>query len=337
MLFEKNQMSSLSHVINYSYFIFRLLSFLKEKNYILLLSFKKKPYVRFFKKSKVKVRFFKSLVLKKKFYIFSKKKINYKVINLQTSQKSVLFFKRRYGVLKHLFKQKKYNLYKANFFINLRRKKKTFNSKSMTLLRFKKMKKIFFKINRKHILPKFDKMRQNKKNVRIYANFHKANENSFNLAISSFFVKSRIFLSKKDFTDYIRVNGFLHNGNFYTSNDIFLNDGDIVQLNFSPILLSPLVKRHKHFKKYLSKVKPRIFKMMRNKFDINKQSTTHIPRWVLKFTLFKEMKSTGIEFEFSSMTFIVLKKNLNFFSLATNFNINLTFYLNRLYNWKYIT
>ena len=52
----------------------------------------------------------------------------------------------------------------------------------------------------------------------------------------------------------------------------------MVQLSFSPMLLSPLAKRHKFFKKYLNKVKPRIFKMMRNKFDINKQSTTHIPR-----------------------------------------------------------
>lgn len=278
MLFEKSKFSFLTQFISYNYFLSKFLFFLKDKNFMFFFSFKKKPFIKFFKKSKAKVKFFKNLILTKKFYLFSKKKINYKVVNLQTSQKSVLFFKRRYGVLKHLFKQKKYNLYKANFFINLRRKKKNQPNKSMTLLRFKKMKKIFFKANRKHILPRFETMRQNKKNVRIYSNFHKISKNSFELSVSSFFVKSRIFLNKDDFKNYICKNGFLHNGTFCTSVDTLINDGDMVQLSFSPMLLSPLAKRHKFFKKYLNKVKPRIFKMMRNKFDINKQSTTHIPR-----------------------------------------------------------
>jgi hypothetical protein len=214
----------------------------------------------------------------------------------------------------------------------MRNEQELFTKKSLVLLRFKKMKKMFFKINRKHLLPNFESMRQFKKNPRIYAKFSNVSSQSYDLSLCSFLIRQKIFLTKQDFYSFVRANGYVFNGKIYKNCDVFLRENDIIQLPFSPVLFFPMFKKQNDFKKYLIKVKPQIFKMMRNKFDINKQSTTHIPKWVLKFTLFQEMKATNVEFEFSTMTFIVIKNNINLFSLANNFDINLSYYLNRLYN-----
>jgi hypothetical protein len=325
------------NALSYYLVLVRFLFLFKNNNISLLFYINHKTTLPFQEKFNTKIRFFKDLFKSKKFYIFQKERINFSKLDLQTTQKSILFFKRRFGALKHSFKPKKYNLHKANFFLNLRNEQESSQNKSVVLLRFKKMKKMFFKINRKHILPKFETMRQFKKNPRIYARFSKMSSESYDLSLSSFLVRQKIFLTKHDFVSYIRINGYIYNGKVFKNQDVFLRENDVIQFPFSHTLFLPMFKKQVDFKKYLVKIKPQLFKMMRNRFDINKQSTTHIPKWALKFTLFQEMKATNVEFEFSTMTFIVIKNNVNFFYLANNFDINLSYYLNRLYNWKYIT
>ena len=262
-------------------YYFMLLNFLfitKYSSFSMLIYFPNRSYRFFDFHRKTSIRFFNGLIKTKQFFAFSKKKINFSKLDLSTTQSSVLFFKKRYGVLKHSFNPKKYNLHKANHFINYSNSNEKNFSKPMTLLRFKKMKKMFFKSNRKYILPNFSNMRQFKKNPRIFKTFSKTSSNTYNLTLGSFLVRQKIFLTLSDFNKYIKKYGYIFNDRLCKDTNVTLRENDVVRLSFCPLLFYPMLNPKVSFKKYLDKVKPHIFRMMRNKFDNNKQSATHIPK-----------------------------------------------------------
>ena len=294
--------------------------------------------------------FFKKLNKQKKLkigiFFFKKKKVKTVVLNSKKkmpnnfyySPTTILFLKRRYGLFKYKYNPKKYNLFKMNFFINLQKKKIRNITRLLNTFKKKWFNKLFFKKLRNVILPlktqnKFIFNRQFKKTKLFCLNNNK--KNMYNLTIIQMLISFKFFTTYVDAISYMCKVGVLFNNVLVKNPSIFLKKNDKLFLIWVPNYYSYLIKFYTNFKKYIYKVKPRIFKMMQHKRDLNKQSTKIYPKWTLKFIIFKETRFINIEVDFTILAFFVISIN-NYNYIFSNWNIFYSFYLSRLYNWKYI-
>ena len=272
-------------------------------------------------------------------------KINYEVLlfnkNVITSnnQNDVLHFKRKYGVLKYKYDDKAYNLYKMNYMIDLKRKKKKkVNFQFLNSLRKKNINKLFFKKNRINIFKNFDYkvLTQKKKSKVIYSLFKKNNLVFNKLTLGKLLLTQRFFSTYEDAKNFIHKGGVVVNNQFVSDHNLNLNVGDVIKLPHNELFFFYLTSFNLNRRKYLKMVKPRIFKLIRNKVDINKQATKNFPKWTLKFFFFKETKPTNVEYDYFTFTFVILTNSR--FIYDCNFNLDAMFslYMYRLYNWKYI-
>ena len=254
-------------------------------------------------------------------------------------QNGILLFKRKYGVLKHKYDDKAYNLYKMNYMIDLKKKKTKKNTfQYLNSLRKKNMNKLFFKKNRINIFKNFDyKVLTQKKKSKVIYNLFKNKQSSLNqLTLGKLLLTQRLFSNYSDTIKFIQNGGIVINDQIITRHDKHLNVGDVIKLPHNELFFFYLTSFNLNRRKYLKMVKPRIFKLIRNKIDINKQATKNFPKWTLKFFFFKETKPTNVEYDYFTLTFIVLSNSYNIYDCNFNLDIMYTMYMQRLYNWKYI-
>ena len=254
-------------------------------------------------------------------------------------QNNVLLFKRRYGVLKHKYEDKSYNLHKMNYMIDLKKKKikkSTFNY--LNSLRKKNMNKLFFKKNRINIFKNFNyKVLTQKKKTKVIYNLFKNKNDSLNqLTLGKLLLTQRFFPNYDDTLKFIKNGGIVVNNEITLNHDKLLNVGDVVKLPRNELFFFYLTSFNLNRRKYLKLVKPRIFKLIRNKIDINKQATKNFPKWALKFSFYKETKPTNVEYDYFTFNFIILSNSYSVYDCNFNLDVMYTMYMQRLYNWKYI-
>lgn len=310
-------------------------------------------FILFFKKKRFVYRAFNFLFISKfrhKRFIFpksflskKKKKIRMffpKLNNSLTFQEDILFLKKRFGGLKIFFQKKTYYFYKLNYFINYKRRKLKPRKKSLYLIKriiFSKKNLIKIRANFTNFIKnnKF-KWRQKRQTPLIsrYTKFLK--KSPVPLTLVNVLKGLKLFLSYKDIVYYIKMQGIKINLINFAHQNLTLNSGDIIQFNIKSELNLYMLKRNKIFRKYLRKIKPRLFKLHRSNKDPHKMSTKLYPKWVLKFILFKEKRLKFIEIDFSTLTFIVVYLPKNFFFFNDSF-IPTSLYIYRLYNWNFLT
>lgn len=272
-------------------------------------------------------------------------KINYSVSFFEKNyisikdQNNILQFKRKYGVLKHKYDDKAYNLYKMNYMIDLKRgKKKQASFQYLNSLRRKNINKLFFKKNRINIFKKFNfKVLTQKKKSKVIYNLFKNNTKFLNnVTLGKLLLTQKLFPSYSDAKVFIENGGIVINNIIVSNHNQILNAGDVIKLPHNELFFFYLTSFNLNQRKYLKMVKPRIFKLIRNKIDINKQATKNFPKWTLKFFFFKETKPTNVEYDFFTFTFIMLSNSYFIYDRNFNLDIMYTLYMQRLYNWKYI-
>lgn len=207
--------------------------------------------------------------------MFKTNKISYE------DQNNILLFKRRYGVLKHKYEDKSYNLYKMNYMLDLKKKKiKKSTFQYLNSLRKKNMNKLFFKKNRINIFKNFNYkvLTQKKKSKVIYNLFKNENNSPNQLTLGKLLLTQRLFSNYSDTIKYINNGGIVINNEIVLNHDKQLNVGDVVKLPHNELFFFYLTSFNLNRRKYLKLVKPRIFKLIRNKIDINKQATKNFPK-----------------------------------------------------------
>lgn len=272
-------------------------------------------------------------------YDFSKEKI--KVLS-GTNTKSILHFKRKTALFKSKYDLRRFHLYRMKYLLNLRKKRNNKkNINSVGTLSADKLSFMFFRRFRANIfkLLSYNANRQFKKS-KILSKITKKStsyETFYNeLVLWKILLKQQLFPTKDLTLQFINTFGVFINGNYTNHSHVSLNVGDVIQLSYNVIMCTFLLKHSRKLKKYFGKVRFRIFKLMRNKIDPNKQATKNIPRWILKFENYMSSKVLNVESDFITFTFIILYKPTHRANKVVNwYNITPT-YLIRLYNWKYI-
>jgi hypothetical protein len=87
-----------------------------------------------------------------------------------------------------------------------------------------------------------------------------------------------IFTNRKNAEIYIRTVGIFINGKISFNSNQALNVGDVIQMHRNLYFYSYSIRFFKKLRRYVRRVKARVFKLMRHKIDPNKQATTNIPR-----------------------------------------------------------
>jgi len=149
-------------------------------------------------------------------------------------------------------------------------------------------------------------------------------------------ISFKIFLNYNDAIKYIMNTGVFINFKLNKNPWAYIHNNDIINLYWVPTHYTYIFYNFRKFNRYLRRVKPRIFKMMRHKIDINKQATKRFPKWTLKFISFKDVRLANIEVDYTTWTFIILSSIKNNSFLFSSWNIKHSWYLYKLYNWKYI-
>lgn len=278
-------------------------------------------YFKFFKKKKIKSTY---LFKKNDFYEIS----------------SSLVLKRKFGLLKHKFNEKSFLLYKINAYLDLRKNKKKRIKEHFGLLKKKTMTKLFYKKVRNPLFinTRYSTSRQFKKSKILYNLYNKKNDpvlNRFDSLVYTL-ISLKLFANFSDSLSYIKNIGVFCNHNLIKNPYFIVNLYDIIQLNSDFKYFYYLKTMNKQLRKHFKKVKPRIFKLVRGKYDINKQSATSIPKWVLNFKIFKELQPNNFEYDYTTLTFIMIYDFSKYQAIHYSNNYILSLYMYRLYNWRYI-
>jgi len=288
----------------YKFKVFSFFKFFKKNFYknIKLITFFKKKNI-FFKtdlkiKNKIKKKIFKKQpLLRKKNYIFLKK--NNLLFNKQKIKRSTLtnFFFKF-----DFFKKLKQNV---NFLKLLFFKKKSTKNKITNFHRKLKKKNFFF-------LQNFDKL--------IYLTLIKSQ-------FFFFYQDSKFFIQK----GLVYLNGLM-NKNFMK----FLKIGDVVQIIMCETYFQYIKNIRLFFKRKITFLKYKRWSLLFNSDNF----FTYIrwnPNFLKKFLMFRVDTPSFIEIDFTSLTFIILKKETNFFKKKIFFSNFLSFLLLSSYNWKRLT
>ena len=319
----------------------------------------------FFKRKKIKAKnsyiyilMSKQTLLKQTPAIkFSGSGVLVKTVGQKIEQKNVLTLKRKIGAIKYKYNKLKTNLFKGNFFLDLKRYQWT---KTNTLLTdrnkhvhkkkfwryryFSISRKTFTKVSQKEarniISSKINyNMIRQKKKTKVFYSIYKYTpsytEVIFN-RVSDVLCYLQLFSNSKEAKEFITKIGIYVNGVYVVDANYFYGVNDVLQIYSSEALYSYILRKKKKNKVYFSKIKPRIFKLIRNKIDPHKQSTKNIPKYVNIFNEYKFSQPLNIEFDYNFMAFICLYSNNNNYKSNFQKYDYFSLYLKRLYNWKYI-
>mgnify|MGYP007051646365 CR=1 FL=1 len=299
-------------------------------------------YMNFFKRSKKRMRYnYTYYNIKKprsKLLFFNP--YSYKTNNLTPTQNIILYTKRKFGLLKYRYSKKNYHLRRMSYYIDVYRQKKQKLHFHYHSLKKKHINKLFFKKNRGNIFENlgYNVNRQKRKSKVAYSLFRANKPLVINMKLIDIFLNHKMFFTISDTINFIKTFGIYLNYKTVYNPYINITKGDIIQI---PMQEDPIYNMYrliffKKYRKYMRKIKPRIFKLMRNKIDLHKQATKNIPKWILRFFAYKELYNWNIEFDTLTYTFMVIELPCRFVDYNVTNNIMRSANMYRLYNWKYI-
>ena len=143
-----------------------------------------------------------------------------------------------------------------------------------------------------------------------------------------FFYDDSKFLIKKGL---VYINGFV-NKNFM----LFLKIGDRVQVILCLVYFQYIKNINKFFKNKITFLKYKRWSLLFN----SENFFTYIrwnPNFLKKFLMFRVDTPSFVEIDFITLTFVILKKETNFFKKKIFFSNFFSFLLLSSYNWKRIT
>lgn len=293
-------------------------------------------------------------------------------LNINTSQKSkylknLIVFKKKVSLLKRKDKLKNFLLLRTNVLRNYKlfnaftstnknmlvtknsplfntvmKKKKSFSNYEVSkILELKKRWYKFFSTNR-NVLKRFLNIEKNKQ-FQITKTFSKkikatslTNLLQFEFSLFNCLLRSRIVFTLEE-SKFLINNSFVFvNGVLVTNPNYFLKLGDVINIRFS--------KKYFYFYKtnFNSKLKLthavgyRLWRLNRFKNNFYKQSPIGIPDWIFKLSFFFEDVPSFLEVDYISLSFGLIKYPINYYDYNYYFNKFISFYLMRLYNWKYV-
>lgn len=213
-----------------------------------------------------------------------------------------------------------------------------FSSKNMDI----KIKSFFiFKKNRE-ILNKLlinKPIRQNKFN-KIIKNFLKKTNldilGNFEFKLVTLLIRSGFFVNFKDALFFIE-NGYITINNQIIINPNFLvNSNEILKVSFNKYYYLYYRKGLHNVINNIGRYNSYAWKVNKNKYNVNKQQSSHTPSWVLRFMYFRDDLPKFLEVDYLSMTLVILYKPYNFLEFDFYTSKFMSSYLSRLYNWKFI-
>lgn len=264
------------------------------------------------------------IILKKKISLLKKKfDIDYVILS------RVFSYKNNYN----------YNKFKdlENFNIN------NYNFLSTKSIDLNKKLKLFIKTNR-FILKSFF-------NLKFYRNFsisknikNFCNSNSLNYIINfennilNILMKCDFFISKKDCIWFLDK-GLISLNSFVNKNPkALIKSGDIINLVVSDYYYIFYKNNFDFLLNNIYKVNLKFWSINKNRFKNLelKDIKENYPSWIDNYKYFKKDIPLNLEVDYISMTIIVLNHNLNFKKLDFYSFKFISFYMSRLYNWKFI-
>jgi len=233
----------------------------------------------------------------------------------------------RYFLSKYIYK----NINKVNF-------ENQFFSKNMDI----KIKSFFiFKKNRE-ILNKLliDKPIRQFKFNKFIKNFLKKNNSdilsNFEFKLVNLLIRSCFFVNFKDALFFIE-NGYITvNNKIMVNPNYLLNKHEIVKISFNKYYYLYYRKGLHNVLSNIGKYNSYAWRVNKNKYNVNKQQSTHTPSWILRFMYFRDDLPKYLEVDYLSMTMIILYKPYNTIEFDFYTLKFMSSYLSRLYNWKFI-
>lgn len=330
--------------------LFNLYAYYTYTFYILDV-FKKHKYIRLFLKRGKRKPFWK---LKRKFKFFKRMKFKrFKRKLLITfpfkknlilnvfSQKNILFLKRSFGLFKYRFDKKKYTLYRMKYILDKVRKKRI-KPRNFSFRPFKKryFSRLFYNPLRSTLmLTTNNKANRQFKQTKIVSKITKK-DNWINSLVSDTFiwkilVKCKFFFNRKKAIFFIVNAGVYINGELEKNPYRVVEAGDTIQIARTYFFSKIFFKRFKRLRRFVRRIRSRVFRLMRHKINPNKQATKNVPSWILRFENFKSYRSVHVQSDYLTYSFIVIYRPMHILNYIDKFYMPNTAYLLRLYNWRY--
>lgn len=264
-------------------------------------------------------------------------KLDNKVYNIINFKKKCSLLKKKNDIM-YVILNKIYYSGRNEFFNNIKTDFKNFD--------FKKKLKFIFKTNRE-ILKKIYNLKYYRnfslnKNIKNICNFSKKNNFiNINNNLLNILLKSDFFFSKNDCLWFLSNSLISVNSLITKDRNYILREYDIVNVFYSN-------KYFYYYKNCLNRLLNNFYKIGLKLWSINKKRFKPVektekktikesyPNWLENYIFFKKDIPLHLEVDYMSMTLIMLNYNWNFKNSDIIDYKFFNFYLNRLYNWKFI-
>lgn len=278
-------------------------------------------------------------------YIFNKNnsKNNYnKIENIVNMKKTSSILKKNsdinYSILNYVNNLKnRYENNNLNNFLNYD------NSMNLDIKNFDFSRRIkpLIKTNRL-ILKSFNNIKYYRKfsfnkNIKKLVNFNKFNmlfkleNNALNIIM-----KSDFFFSTNDCIWFFKNSLISVNSKINKNHNTLIYPNDIINISFNSVYFEYYKEFLDKLINNLYKINSKIWSFSKNRvFNLNNKE--NYPKWINNYKFFKKDIPLNLEIDYTSMTIIFLNYNFNYKNF-TYYNMKfINLYLNRLYNWKYIS
>lgn len=285
---------------------------------------------------------------KKKNTIKIKKKHSLEIVHNEDKQKFIIGLKKQYGLLKWKYNDKLYLYKRLNFLNDLKKYRKSYLTKNSlnipldpySFLRKKNINKQFFKKNRNIVNQLYynnTKWLRQKKTIKLFFLLKKKKKHIYLNKCFDVLLNYNFFSSYTDLLTFYNFFGIYKNNKKTFYNDLILI-GDVIRLPFNEFFFYFKKNYFKDITFLLKQVKSKLFFFFRNKRSnkhLKQKTKNSLPKWVFKFKYYQESKFCNFEICYMTLSIIYVKKLVNHNYYNNNY-ICESFYLNDLYNWKYI-
>lgn len=213
---------------------------------------------------------------------------------------------------------------KSNFSMNFFK----FKTKALITFNRKMLIRFFnFKIKRQNRITKY---------INSFIKFKVKNSlKFFNFTLINILVSSKLVINFKQAFFFVKKGFVFVNGRQCLKTNFFLKKGDLIQLNFSKTYITHYSLYFNFLVRLNSRFRNKFFKKIIKRFNI-KLGKNQI--FLFKnIIFFKKHIPTYFEVDFLTFSVYIIYTPFNFTFIDDKSNYLYNFYLNRLYNWKFLT
>lgn len=270
-------------------------------------------------------------------FVFSKEYFENKQID-------VLFLKRKTGLYKTTNFVEKYSKQKIITLSNLIKNQDSFmfkpNIKKPKIIFYKKLDRFYYRLGRKLLVHKLNFKKyaiQSLITKKIYNLIKKPYSNILStLELKNLLISCNLFYTQTDAKQYITNFGVMLDGIWNFDDMRVVSIGNVFSLR-NDLHFFSFLKKNKH--KTINNLKKIKFYKYRIKQPnlLKKSDWTSMSSWLTDNSFLYTNKTSNIEFDIKTLTgcYLYNNNNTNFVKLYNNTNI--TMYMTRSYNWKYLT